>query len=876
MVKKLLYCLPIVKFVDRKRNLLTNNITKLTNIMKLKGLMMAALAATFVFVGCNKNEEPAPNPELKLAEATAEVAADATTYELTVEANCDWTATATEGVALDPSAGKGNAEVTLTFAANEAYEPVTYTVTFKAEGVEDQTFTLTQAAAEKPAPVLTLAKTEDSVEAAATSYELAVTSNVAWTATASEGVTLEPAAGEGDGKVVLTFAENKAYEPVVYTVTFKAEGVEDQVFTLNQVAADKPAPVLTLAKASDEVAVDATSYELTLTANCPWTATASEGATVAPPSGEGDGKVTISFAANSAYEPKTYTVIFKAEGLDDQTFTLTQAAAPRPFVTLAKATDGVKATETSYEISLSANCAWTATASAGATVTPAAGEGDGKVTLSFAANTAYEPVTYTVTFKATDMEDEVFTLTQDAAEKPAVQVVTVAQFLAAAEDATVYQLTGVITSVTNTTYGNFYLKDDSGEVLIYGLCSPEGAQKYWAASGAKVGDTITVQTVRTSFNGTAQGKNAIFVELKPFEAQASEWGIVGDFNKWGNDVVMYTTWHTKNLFVAYNVQISSGAFKIRANKTWNDAKNYGLKIAGGSIYANSYYTVITGSGSQNITPMVYGKYDVYFDLAKKRIALMTPGKAYSEAEDGGDPVVVVTGLKDHSWGLIGDFTGNSWTSDYAQMEVEGDWAVAKNVPLKKNLQFKFRADKAWTLSYGTGSDVTVGKTYTCQNNGGNMTFVGEDGAYDVYFSLVDAKFYIVAHASEVTVQKSMSEFGFTNAAVVKNALQLDENVTVTFAQGKASTAPTYYTSGTAVRLYQNGATMLVDAGAKKIKSIEITFASNHYYMAPDSGEFSKEAAVRTWTGSASKVKFTTTGTDKDHRAYVSKIKVTYE
>ena len=69
----------------------------------------------------------------------------------------------------------------------------------------------------------------------------------------------------------------------------------------------------------------------------------------------------------------------------------------------------------------------------------------------------------------------------------------------------------------------------------------------------------------------------IFVELKPFVAQASEWGVVGDLNNWGNDVVMYTTWHTKNLFVAYNVQISSGAFKIRANKTWNDAKNYGLK-----------------------------------------------------------------------------------------------------------------------------------------------------------------------------------------------------------------------------------------------------------------------------------------------------------
>ncbi len=95
--------------------------------------------------------------------------------------------------------------------------------------------------------------------------------------------------------------------------------------------------------------------------------------------------------------------------------------------------------------------------------------------------------------------------------------VTVAEFLAAAEDSTIYELTGEITSVTNTTYGNFYLNDGTAEVLIYGLCSPSGEQKYWAESGAKVGDTITVQTVRTSYNGTPQGKDAIFVSLVPGE-----------------------------------------------------------------------------------------------------------------------------------------------------------------------------------------------------------------------------------------------------------------------------------------------------------------------------------------------------------------------
>ncbi len=100
--------------------------------------------------------------------------------------------------------------------------------------------------------------------------------------------------------------------------------------------------------------------------------------------------------------------------------------------------------------------------------------------------------------------------------------VTVAEFLAAAEDSTIYELTGEITNVTNTTYGNFYLNDGTGEVLIYGLCSPSGEQKYWAESGAKVGDTITVQTVRSSYNGTPQGKDAIFVSLVPGEGGGDE------------------------------------------------------------------------------------------------------------------------------------------------------------------------------------------------------------------------------------------------------------------------------------------------------------------------------------------------------------------
>ena len=102
--------------------------------------------------------------------------------------------------------------------------------------------------------------------------------------------------------------------------------------------------------------------------------------------------------------------------------------------------------------------------------------------------------------------------------EPEVTYTTVAEFLAAAEDesetAPMYTLKGTITAVANTSYGNFDLTDDTGTVYIYGLMSPDGAtNKYWATSGAKIGDDIVIKTIRTSFNGTAQGKNAWFVEL---------------------------------------------------------------------------------------------------------------------------------------------------------------------------------------------------------------------------------------------------------------------------------------------------------------------------------------------------------------------------
>ena len=84
---------------------------------------------------------------------------------------------------------------------------------------------------------------------------------------------------------------------------------------------------------------------------------------------------------------------------------------------------------------------------------------------------------------------------------------TVAEFLAAAEDDTWYELTGEIINIAKTDYGNFTIKDATGEVYIYGMTSKwvGSNDKSFSQLGLKVTDVVTLGTKRTSYQGTPQG-----------------------------------------------------------------------------------------------------------------------------------------------------------------------------------------------------------------------------------------------------------------------------------------------------------------------------------------------------------------------------------
>ena len=91
-----------------------------------------------------------------------------------------------------------------------------------------------------------------------------------------------------------------------------------------------------------------------------------------------------------------------------------------------------------------------------------------------------------------------------------VVVATVAEFLAAAEGNTIYELTGVIKNVANTNYGNFDLEDATGTVYVYGIYDENG-NKVFTSLGLKEGDTLTIRGKRTSYNETPQMGSGVYV-----------------------------------------------------------------------------------------------------------------------------------------------------------------------------------------------------------------------------------------------------------------------------------------------------------------------------------------------------------------------------
>ena len=294
-----------------------------------------------------------------------------------------------------------------------------------------------------------------------------------------------------------------------------------------------------------------------------------------------------------------------------------------------------------------------------------------------------------------------------------------------------------------------------------------------------------------------------------------------------------------------------------------------------SIYNASYYYDITYSAADNKWVLVDGGYEFPETLP---VLVKAENPVEEPVVPEGPKVVTVAeflaGPDDETieYQVSGEITGiyQSYNSQYNNIAIYITDETASMLAFR--LSCEGIEDPANTIT--VGDLITVKGNRTLYNGTAQMAAGGV---------IVEHTDVVIEgpEAPEGTTEASIvfKDCGFANAYDVGNEkiyLDDEQTVYVKFTQGSASTSPAYYTSGEAIRMYQNGAKLEVSAPGKTIVSIEFTFASNHWYIRAELGELSEEGATRVWTGEAETVNFVSTGTDKNHRAYVSAMKVYYK
>ena len=95
-----------------------------------------------------------------------------------------------------------------------------------------------------------------------------------------------------------------------------------------------------------------------------------------------------------------------------------------------------------------------------------------------------------------------------------IEKLTVEEFIAKDEDETTYyELTGTIDGIRDDYHGNFYLKDETGTVYVFGLSSFKGAgdKNVFETLGISDGDIITVCGTRGQYNSTVEVMDAYYI-----------------------------------------------------------------------------------------------------------------------------------------------------------------------------------------------------------------------------------------------------------------------------------------------------------------------------------------------------------------------------
>ena len=360
----------------------------------------------------------------------------------------------------------------------------------------------------------------------------------------------------------------------------------------------------------------------------------------------------------------------------------------------------------------------------------ASGSGKGAFTCNLSnlqAGVKYYIRAYAVNQKGTSYgEEKSFTTKENSSSDPTIKVVTVQEFInAPVSDVVYYELTGTITDLVNTTYGNFDLTDETGTVYVWGLTksfiavgTTENDQSF-ASLGLNEGDKITIRGLRNSYNGKPEVHGAYFVRLVN----------KGDGGNTNITIPTVTTSSAPNISytsasVGGNVTDDGGANVTERGVVYSTSRN--------PTTSNNKVVNGSGTGSFSCSLNYLQEGTTYYVRA---YAINAKGTAYGEEisfttkKNSAPKTIVFDANVDKGDGTtIGQASSYIITKDGVSIDVS--WGLIETY--SSNAKYRIYANETLTVTSTTGNITSV--KFTCSGSGSSNYspdyFTASTGSYN--------------------------------------------------------------------------------------------------------------------------------------------------
>lgn len=215
--------------------------------------------------------------------------------------------------------------------------------------------------------------------------------------------------------------------------------------------------------------------------------------------------------------------------------------------------------------------------------------------------------------------------------------------------------------------------------------------------------------------------------VEPEKPAVTTYGLLGDFNGWGEDVDLVD--RGDGWYVTEALTVTAGKLLIRLNDAWDEKfGNDGSTLVLGE-------NALTYGGADMLIEA--GTYDFYFNPATSKLFLVNAGDE--------DPTAGL--VASISYGLVG--TINGWSAPDVKFEAIGDGGYKLlGYTLAATEQIKIRANEEWNdaENYGLASagvlTTNAANTLICGGGSANMS-VAADGTYDFYFYPAELTLYVM-------------------------------------------------------------------------------------------------------------------------------------